>query len=222
MKKFLPILCAVAIISLSGCTNSSIDATITSTDLNAEMSTSNSVITSSDVEIDLTSSLTSAEKNESQAMNFYIGHIEEYSLTLPDDINWQIPSPNAGYIYAFDADEQYKGFVCVKTSYSFDFDKDMNDIINFTGNVDMDTAVVNKSNNITINGIEMTRVALSYSYENKAYNEMFTKAEYGYYFVINNNYVYISCFVVNDNATHDELNKMTEILEKTIPTLAKV
>lgn len=51
---------------------------------------------------------------------------------------------------------------------------------------------------------------------------MFTKAEYGYYFVINNNYVYISCFVVNDNATHDELNKMTEILEKTIPTLAKV
>lgn len=223
MKKILPILCTAVIVSLSGCANPSTDTSNTNTALDTTMSASNSVISSSDIEIDLTSSsTTSIEEKRSSVMEFYIGHTEKYSLTLPADINWQIPSPDAGYTYAFDADKQYKGSISVKTSYSFDFDSDMNDIIAFTGNVDMDTVAVNKSNNVTIAGIEMTRVNMSYSYDNKAYDETFTKAEYGYYFVINNNYVYISCFVVNDNVTHDELNKMTEILEKSIPTLAKV
>lgn len=227
MKKLLPILCTTVIVSLSGCANPSIDESNTNTALDTTMSVSNSVISSSDIEIDLTSSSTmsieeSIEEKGSPVMEFFVGHTEKYSLTLPADINWQIPSPDAGYTYAFDADNEYKGSISVKTSYSIDFDSDINDIIAFTGNVDVDTVVVNKSTNVTIAGINMTKVNMSYSYDNKAYNQTFAKTECGYYFVVNNNYVFISCFVVNDNATQDELNKMTGILEKTVVTLARI
>ncbi len=153
MKKLLPILCTTVIVSLSGCTNTSIDASNTNTALDTTMSVSNSVISSS--EIDLTSSSTTSIEG-SPVMEFFVGHTEKYSLNLPADINWQIPSPDVGYTYAFDADNQYKGSVSVKTSYSVDFDSDINDIIAFTGNVDVDTVVVNKSTNVTIAGINTT------------------------------------------------------------------
>lgn len=66
----------------------------------------------------------------------------------------------------------------------------------------------------------MTIVQISYSYRNKLYDKTFSNAEYGYYFVINDDYVFVSCSVVNDNS--DELNKMTGMLDNTVTTLSQM